>query len=257
MRIIFCCAAFAACMQSSDGTLLSSTYTPTDSFTRPSFEKNSWPHFLQHLTITKGTVVDYKGKAVDHQWKQAGILNYDVGNRNLQQCADALMRLRAEYLFEQKRYAEIGFHFTSGHYFSFTDYCKGKRPVVKNDQLNFRQYNSSAHTHQALRSYLDIVYTYAGTISLYKELKPATDFAVGVVIITPGSPGHCSIIIDEKTTAAGKKLFKLVEGYSPAQTMYMLSNPYQPSQSPWYELNKDRIVTASYGFTNFVLRKFE
>jgi len=35
------------------------------------------------------------------------VLDVRVGNKNLQQCADAIMRLRAEYLFQQQWYNAI------------------------------------------------------------------------------------------------------------------------------------------------------
>ena len=111
--------------------------------------------------------------------------------------------------------------------------------------------------HASLRKYLDIVYAYASTISLEKELKTADDFEIGTVIIHAGSPGHCMIITDEITNNKGEKLFKLVEGYMPAQSIYVLRNLDASEISPWYKLSKNHpIETASYLFTNYELKKF-
>jgi hypothetical protein len=222
-----------------------------------SYDENSWKYFLQHLTIIDTAVLDFRGQPVEDQHKHAGVIPYDVGKRDLQQCADAIMRLRAEYLFSQKRYDDIGFHFTGGQYYSFRDYCKGSRPVPKGNGLTFVTKAASAQTHAALRSYLDIVYTYAGTISLAKELKTATDFEIGTVVIYAGSPGHCFIIIDEMTDEAGGKTFKLAEGYTPAQSIYVLRNPDSDEKDPWHKLSKGTITTASYQFTKYKLGKFE
>ncbi|HJW17383.1 MAG TPA: DUF4846 domain-containing protein [Flavisolibacter sp.] len=257
MRVLFY-VLMGGCMQATDHA--SVTMTPLPTVTKDSlvsFNSNSWEYFLQHLPITEGVVVDYKGNPIANQDKQSGIIPYDVGSRDLQQCADALMRLRAEYLFGQERNSAIGFHFTDGQYYSFADYCNGKRPVAKGNTVQFIQSIPVPVSHNALRSYLDIVYTWAGTISLYHYLKPANDFGVGVIIITPGSPGHCCIIIDEKLSSKGERLFKLVEGYTPAQTMYVVSNPIHPSISPWYALRKGTITTASYQFENYALRRFD
>jgi len=108
-----------------------------------------------------------------------------------------------------------------------------------------------------LRRYLYIVYAYAGTISLEKELKAANDFAVGTVVIHGGNAGHCFIIVDEKKDTNGERLFKLVEGYTPAQSIYVFSNPYDLKNSPWYNLKRNTIETASYTFTNYKLKHFE
>lgn len=79
----------------------------------------------------------------------------------------------------------------------------------------------SDKTHASLRKYLNILYAYASTISLCKELKPANNFEVGTVIIVPGSPGHTCIIVDEAINTKGEKFYKLAEGYMPAQSIYV------------------------------------
>ena len=223
----------------------------------PASLEGSWAHFLQHLPVKEGRVLDYTGTPVDDQDKQVGIIPYDVGKRDLQQCADALMRIRAEYLFSQKRFDEIGFHFVSGHYYSWKSFCQGKRPVPNGNNIRFVSGTPSPETHESLRRYLDIVYTYASTLSLARELKPAADFEIGTVVIYPGSPGHCFIIIDEIANPGGGKLFKLAEGYTPAQSIYVLRNTAVEGNSPWHSLNKERIETASYSFRKFQLKKFE
>jgi hypothetical protein len=137
-------------------------------------------------------------------------------------------------------------------------YCEGIKVIPKHDKISFVSSNNSRQTtHESLRNYLDIVYAYANTISLCKELKSATDFEIGTIIIKPGSPGHTCIIIDETINDKGEKLFKLAEGYMPAQSIYILSNPYDEAISPWYKLNKGEIITSSYDFTNYQIKKFE
>jgi hypothetical protein len=257
MRALFY-VLMVRCMQATDHASIHTLPVTTITKESPvSFNRNSWEYFLQNLPITEGVILDYKGNPIANQSKQAGIVAFDVGTLDLQQCADALMRLRAEYLFAKERYPAIGFHFTDGQYYSFEDYCNGKRPVARGNSVQFIRSAPVLISHKALRDYLDIVYTWAGTISLYNHLKPAKDFGVGVIIITPGSPGHCCIIVDEKVSRTGERLFKLVEGYTPAQTMYVVSNPYNASINPWYALKKGTITTASYQFEDYALRRFE
>jgi len=213
----------------------------------------SWPAFLQNLQVIDAPVLDYTGKPVRAQFKSSGVIPFDVGTKDLQQCADALMRLRAEYLFEQHRSDEIAFHFVSGQLYRFSDYCTGLRPVPSGGQVVFRQGTASQASHASLRKYLDLVYTYASTISLAKELKPVDSFGIGTVVIYPGSPGHCFIIVDEKVEGEEKR-FRLAEGYTPAQSIYILQSD---DGTPWHRLRKGAISTASYDFSRYQLGVFE
>ena len=221
------------------------------------YDKNSWQYFLQNLRVVDSPILDYRGKPIAFQEKNAGVIPFDVGKADLQQCADVLMRLRAEYLFKQERHNEIGFHFVSGHYYSWNDYCKGIRPVVSSKGIRFINTSASEKNHQSLRKYLDVVYSYASTISLAKELKTTTQFETGTVVIYAGSPGHCFIIIDEAINSQGERVFKLAEGYTPAQSIYVLRNLNEEGKNPWHKLNKGVIETASYRFTDYKLGKFE
>lgn len=224
----------------------------------PSTDTASWAYFLQHLPEQNTPILDYRGRPVGDQEKRFTVVAYDVGTQDLQQCADALMRLRAEYLFAQKRLAEIRFHFVSGDAFSFSAYCSGKVPVAGGNGVVFVSAPPKEPNRAALRRYLNLVYTYASTLSLAAELKDADDFRIGTVVIKPGSPGHCFIITDEAVTPSGERVYKLVEGYTPAQSLYVLRNTEEPSLGCWHRLKKGSpIVTASYEFTNYRLKKFE
>ncbi|MEJ0082600.1 MAG: DUF4846 domain-containing protein [Puia sp.] len=90
-----------------------------------SYPPDSWPSFLQRLPTENKPILDYRGNRIENQEKHFAILTFDVGHSDLQQCADALIRLRSEYLFSQKKYTQIGFHFNSGIYYCFADYLKG------------------------------------------------------------------------------------------------------------------------------------
>jgi len=128
---------------------------------------------------------------------------------------------------------------------------------MHNQQMKLVKGKTEDHSHASLRQYLDIVYAYASTISLARELPDATRLAIGTVVISAGSPGHCFIIVDESTDANGNPVFKLAEGYMPAQSIYILRNPDESGPSPWHRLSRGTIRTASYTFTKYQMKKFE
>lgn len=257
---ILCSVCLFSCNRVSDAGITNKKIAPAKKYQIVSAkqqDEKSWVYFLQHLPIIDAPILDYRGDPVPYQQKHTTIINYDVGTKDLQQCADALMRLRAEYLFQQQRYHEIGFHFVNGLLYKWDQYCDGIKVVSSGDDIKLIKASPSPYTHKSLRSYLDVVYNYASTISLAKELKKTNEFAAGTVVIHPGSPGHCFIIIDEATDGAGEKVFKLAEGYSPAQSIYVLSNLSEPEINPWYHLHTGTITTSSCKFIDYELRSFE
>lgn len=211
-------------------------------YQRTKLADGSFGAFLRNSPLKpKGSkVLAYDGTPIDVQDKHVAVLDYDIGNRDLQQCADAVIRLRAEWLFSQKRYGEIQFHFTSGHLFKWLDYAAGKRTVVSGNKVSFVESAKADHSYASFRKYLDAVYMYAGTLSLSKELafvKKQSDVKVGDVIIVGGSPGHVVILIDEAVNSKGDKVFLLAESYMPAQSIHILTNHSNAAIGPWYKVD--------------------
>ena len=62
----------------------------------------SFAAWLRMVALKKGTTVYlYNGKPKVNQDAQFAVLDVSVGHEDLQQCADAVMRLRAEYLYSR------------------------------------------------------------------------------------------------------------------------------------------------------------
>lgn len=55
------------------------------------------------------TVYLYNGRQKQNQSAQYVVLNISVGKKDLQQCADAVMRIRAEYFYKEGRFQSIEF----------------------------------------------------------------------------------------------------------------------------------------------------
>lgn len=214
----------------------------------------------QNLLPTDFPLRDYTNQPMSNQNFHAAILSMDVGNQDLQQCADAWIRLYAEYLWKEKRYDEIQFQFTSGQSMSWNDFKKGMRTQEDGERVRFFQKAKYDDSYQNFRRYLNLVFQYAGTISLDREsrlVKNNADIRVGDLLITPGSPGHCVFIVGISKNKNGKKLYLLAESFMPAQDIHIIKNP-RSRNSPWYELDVHAPVTytAKYHFKPTAIKRF-
>lgn len=228
-------------------------------------KEGSFGKFLQNVKLKEAgsKILNYKKEPINNQSEHVAIIDYDIGEKDLQQCADAVIRLRSEYLFERKKYDQISFHFTNGDVFTWNDYKKGIRPrLINSNTVAFKKTAQFDDSYASFRNYLDIVYTYAGTISIQYDSKAVTDnenIQAGDFLLTPGSPGHAVIIVGRAINKEGEKIFLLAEGYTPAQSIHVITNPTDGDINPWYRLDidSDPTITARYAFTKTNIRSFK
>lgn len=185
----------------------------------------------------------------------------DIGSQDLQQCADAVMRLRAEYLFAEGKARQIHFNFTNGFRAEYSRWMEGERIVVRNNRVSWvRQGAAPDNSHRSLRRYLEQVFSYAGTLSLEKELQHVRiqEMEPGDVLIRGGSPGHAVIVLDMAENSHGHRMYLLAQSYMPAQEIHVLRNPSDPDLSPWYVLPQEESVirTPEWDFATGDLKRF-
>ncbi|MBK1897959.1 DUF4846 domain-containing protein [Chryseobacterium paridis] len=238
-------------------------FSPPNGYEWIEGKPDSFGYFLENYTLKpyKSQILRYDGDPISTQNLHEAVFDIDTGDKDLQQCADAVIRLRAEYLFKTKKFNEIQFHFTNGDLVSWNDYKNGIRAFVNGNSVSFRKTASFDDSYQNFRNYLELIFNYAGTISLHKETQAVTkntDLKTGDILITPGSPGHVVFISGSCINREGKKLFLLAEGFTPAQSIHLLSNPFDKDLSPWYDLdvNASEIKTARYYFKPANFRSF-
>ena len=231
-------------------------------YERISITEWSFGSYLRHRKLKKDkTVYLYDGRKKGNQTAQFAVLDVSLGNRDLQQCADAVMRLRAEYLYAKKAYEQIAFHAVSGELMRFIDWANGSRNLLKNKGLPQKLNANADVSHPNFLKYMNFVFAYASTLSLEKELTPIpknSDIQVGDVFIKGGAPGHAIIVMDvawNKTN--GQKIFLLAQSYMPAQDIHILKNPNARNLSPWYSADFGFILqTPEWDFDNKELRRF-
>ena len=167
--------------------------------------------------------------------------------------------LEAEYLWSQDRYDEIHFNFTNGHRVDYSEWMAGKRMQVDGNRTWWEQKASPSNTYDDLWDYLELIFTYAGTASLEKELVSIdiVDVSIGDVLIRGGYPGHAVIVVDEATNSdTCDHVFLLAQSYMPAQEIQILQNPNDPGLSPWYRLGSGVIETPEWQFISGDCRRF-
>lgn len=244
------------------GTTILERFSLPANYIRVKSEKNSFAEFLQNTTLKPhGTLVHYYNGIEKPNKIAAAILNYDLGNRDLQQCADAVMRLRSEFLYKAKQHEALHFNFTNGFKADYSKWRMGYRISVKANKVSWIKTTKESQSYQSFREYLNIVFNYAGTASLAKELKtvPLSQMQIGDVFIKGGSPGHAVIVVDMAVNPkTNKKLFMIAQSYMPAQDIHILINASIPIISPWYDLveTATEIETPEWTFEGNQLKRF-
>ena len=208
----------------------------------------SFGNYLRNLSLnTKDkTVYAYDGSIVmdETYGYQFAVIDMDIGKRDLQQCADAVMRLRAEYLYQEKKYRDIHFNFLSD-----------------NKARYYTTYSKTDRSYTKFRKYMDYIFAYANTASLKKELtkvdKPE-NMQIGDIFIQSGQPfGHAVIVVDVAVNKQnGDKIFMVAQSFMPAQSIHILKNKNE-DLNPWYSVNfNEQIVFPSWTFYPTDLRRF-
>jgi hypothetical protein len=210
-----------------------------DGFRRSYADTGSFAYWLRQMKLKKDRTVHlYDGSLKRDQSAQFAVLNVSVGEQNLQQCADAVMRLRAEYLFSRENFSDILFIDNEGGRYQF----------------------SSPYTRQHFDQYLLKVFGMCGSASLAKQLHRIEDIQQlqpGDVLIRGGFPGHAVIVMDVAQDSSGQKIFLLAQSYMPAQDIHLLQNPINSDRSPWYDLtDESMIVTPEYLFDKSEWRRW-
>ena len=197
-----------------------------------------------------------KGNQRDH----AAVFDMTVEDElDVQQCADSVMRIYAEYFRSTGQYDRIRFHFVSGFLCDYNSYAQGNRVKVSGDDVVWVQSQSAEDSDQVFNEYMKIVFAYASTLSMESESVSADlhDLQIGDIFLKGGSPGHVVMVADvcEKD---GRKAFLLAQGYMPAQEFHIIKNPLHEND-PWYyeEEVQYPFKTQAYTFPEGSFRRLQ
>ncbi|WP_273567871.1 DUF4846 domain-containing protein [Maribacter halichondriae] len=245
-----------------DGKTIDTRFVIPQGFRRITADSASFAYYLRNLPLKpSGAPVTYfDGRTKPNRNIYDAVVDLPIGKRDLHQCADAVIRLRAEYFFEEEKYDSIHFNFTNGFNADYPNWQKGKRIVVDGNKVFWKQSSQASDSYKSFWKYLEMVFSYAGTASLEKELKPTDleEMKIGNVFIKGGFPGHAVIVVDMAVQeSTGEKVFLLAQSYMPAQEIQILKNPINPNLSPWYSVDfGNTLKTPEWTFKKSHLKRF-
>lgn len=246
----------------SQGTTITTRFNPPQGFERVEVNENSFGHYLRKIPLKPhGAIVKYhNGYEKDRPDVYAAVVDLPIGTKNLHQCADAVMRLKADYHYSREEWDSIHFNLTNGFNLEYRQWKEGKRLKVDGNKTFWYKDSSPSTDKDSYWKYLETVWSFAGTLSLSKELKPIAieNMQIGDVFIQGGSPGHAVIVIDvaiNKTT--DQKVFMLAQSYMPAQETQILINPRYSELGVWYSSDFEKtIITPEWNFRLGDLKRF-
>jgi hypothetical protein len=230
-------------------------------YKRASLDSQSFGQWLRSIPLKKDRQVYlYNGQLKRNQSAQFVVMDIPVGKKDLQQCADAVMRLRAEYFLKQEQLNKIVFKATDGTILSFADWREGVRYRLSGSRLISSRQNPGNNSLQSdFESFLETVFMYCGTYSLQSETRAIniSDMQPGDVFVQGGSPGHAMIVMDMAINEAGHKIFMLAQSYMPAQDIHIVKNPHEEESTPWFEIDREQpIITPQWQFETSQLRRW-
>ena len=228
-------------------------------YKRVDVTEGGFAHFLRNLPLKPaGSDLHYHTGQVKERKYAGAVVDMDFGKNSNEQCADAIIFLRASYLWKTRQYAKISFCFTNGFKAEYAKWAQGYR--IRNNNAWVKTQKAD-YSYQSFRKYLHLVFQYAGTASLSQELKPigrcwATDIQAGDVIIKGGFPGHAEMVVDVAENDKGERIVLLAQSFMPAQEIEVFPQWFSPSS------NGTRLVTPAWTFyspnaNTLLLRRFK
>lgn len=244
------------------GMTLESRINVPEGYERKSTDEGSLTEFLRIYSLKEhgSPVLLYDGSEKWNQDAHAAVFTLPIEERDLQQCADSIMRVYAEYYWYAQKFEKIRFHFTNGFLAEYGKWREGYRISVEGNQVSWVKTACYDDSYETFVKFMRMVFTYAGTLSMEQESETISveEARIGDVILKGGSPGHVVMIVDMCENEEGEKAFLLAQGYMPAQEFHVLKNPAH-EENPWYYAEEltGSIRTPEYGFEEGCLKRPE
>ena len=158
----------------------------------------------------------HDGRTVHHH---GHVIDLPMVSGDLQQCADSILRVRAEFL--RARGEDVLFHATSGDPMPWSRYRDGERARDVGNKLAW-----STASPASWDTYLTALFLWAGTASLAAHDTVADDTPhPGDLLVQGGFPGHAVLLLDVATRDDATYVL-IAEGFMPAQEFHIELGPH-------------------------------
>ena len=234
-----------------DGSL-ASRIAPPPGYTRVPVEGGSFSAFVRGLPLApKGTpVLAHDGDVVrpaDDDYVEA-VVAIDVGNADLQQSSDVIVRLHAEWLWGRRERSKISYVASTKLELPLSRWEKGQRLVTNNGSDVFWaiQGKPKEVDYAEFRRYLDAVFNWGNSTSLSvrsRKLDKPEELIPGDFFLHSHSPGHVAIVLDVAEKPGGERVALLGQVLNPAQSLHVL----RPGRAtPWFSLRPGSPILTRY-----------
>ena len=235
-----------------EGNTLFNRFITPEGYKRVEAEKGSFADFIGNYPLEPdGTPVHYFDKREKGGDVHAAVFSMEVAEEDLQQCADSIMRIYAEYMYKSGNEDKISFKFVDGFVCDYNHWKQGYRVKFVDDKPYWEKKTDADNSEETFKKYLRIVFAYSSTLSMEKEARSVllSDIQAGDIFIKAGSPGHVVMVVDVCKNADGEKAFLLAQGFMPAQSFHVIKNPKHPND-PWYYEKEITypFITQNYSF---------
>ncbi len=234
------------------GQTVGTRFRPPPGFLRSNQAVGSFGAFLRELPLKPDGDAPLLFDGTKAEGASSAVVSLPV--TELMQNTDALLKLRAEYLFQQGRQAEIQFHFLSGFAFSFDKWAEGYQVAVDGKNVRWVKVGEPDASAARLNKYLNTLYAYSNATAALADVESAQTPEIGCVFLEDGG----AIIVDMATNAeSGERAVILAKGGNPAQEITLLTNAKEPSLSPWLVVSDGGVIyTQSNSYVIDAMQRF-
>jgi hypothetical protein len=212
-----------------DGTLEARIPAPPG-YTRAKVEPGSFAEWLRSLPVApEGTPArSHDGEVTlpgDDDYL-AAVIAIDIGSGDLQQSADVIVRLHAEWLWSRGDKSSISYLSATKLAMPLARWEKGQRLIASGPNVFWAVKTKPAEVdYPEFRRYLDAVFNWANSTSLSRRSEPVSDpkaLLAGDFFLQSGAPNNVAVVLDLAEKPSGERVALLGQARSPAESIHVV-----------------------------------